>query len=169
MFLFVFDCSLPPGLLSLPVRISSRNSLSGLWDDACTLLGFVVTLRACLLLSPRNLSSYPRFSFVVCRLFSSDFPDETHKKSAALRRDCSTDCSLLCPALHRFRHRTHRYQIRSDLPHLTELSSVLIVAVVNLVHILIVIHLILSPIRNTLTFYHNALFSTSYFHKLTES
>ena len=39
-----------------------------------------------------------------------------------------------CPALHRFRHRTHRYQIRSDLPHLTELSSVLIVAVVNLIH-----------------------------------
>ena len=134
MFLFVFDCSLPPVLLSLPVRISSRNSMPGLRDDTRALLGPAAALWTRILLSPRNLSSYPRFSFVVCRLFSSDFPDETHKKSAALRRDCSTDCSLFCPALYRFRHRTHRYQIRSDLPHLTELSSVLIVAVVNLIH-----------------------------------
>lgn len=134
MFLFVFDCSLPPVLLSLPVRISSRNSLPGLRDDARALLGPAAALWTRILLSPRNLSSYPRFSFVVCRLFSSDFPEKADKKSAALRRDCSTDCSLLCPALHRFRHRTHRYQIRSDLPHLTELSSVLIVAVVNLIH-----------------------------------
>lgn len=133
MLFSVPACYLPALLLRMPLPLPARHPLPGLRHDTGIIFCFAPALRKGLLLPSRYLPRNSRLSPLVRRLFQVPDLKEKNKKSAAHPRDCSTDSDLLYPAVHRFEYRSHRHQIRSDLPYV-QLSSELVVAVVNLIH-----------------------------------